>query len=105
MKQNLVLKPASQDEKDLYCFMGEALCMIQTVEGALTIALTIKLHSDATKDEADEALNIHFSYTLGRAINVAAKENLFPPELQNELNDFLQQRNWLVHKNMVDTQN
>lgn len=59
MKHNLVPKPASQDEVALYCYMGEAVCMIQHVEAALSTAITLKLHSDATRQAADEILNKH----------------------------------------------
>jgi len=103
MKHNLVPKPANQDEVTLYCFMGEAICMIQHVEAALSHAITLKLNSEANKEAADEILNKHRGYTLGKAIKMSASEKIFVESLQNGLIDFLQERNWLVHKAMFES--
>ena len=97
MKHVLVPRPASQNEVELYSYMGEAMCSIQHVEAALSCAITIKLTSEATREAADEFLSEHRGYTLGRAIKKSADEKIFVESLQNELNDFLQERNWLVH--------
>ena len=105
MKQNFTQKPASQDEMTVYCLMGEALCMIQHLEAALGHSITLKMNSSVTKDIADQILNKNRTYTLGKAIRLAQKENLYPPSLQNDLNDFLQQRNWLVHNAMFEHRN
>lgn len=98
MKKNLVEKPASQDEIALYCFIGEALCKIQNVEQAVSHSITLKTHSTANKEEADNALNKHQSYTLGKAIKLVQEQQLYPISLQEDLNSFLKVRNWLVHK-------
>lgn len=37
------------------------------------------------------------------AIKLSANENIFVQSLQNELHDFLQQRNWLIHKAMFES--
>jgi hypothetical protein len=103
MKANLVFKPASQDEITLYCFMGEAVCKIQTLESALSCSITIKKHSTATRAEADKALSKQLRYyTLGKAVQLAEKEKLFSLPLQTDLNDFYQKRNWLVHQTMFE---
>ena len=57
----------------------------------------------ATKQRADEFIKQHQSYTLGMAIKVAIKEKLYDSSLQDELNTFLGQRNWLVHKAMSES--
>ena len=97
MKYVSALKQANQDEVTLYCFMGEAMCSIQHVEAALNCAITIKLNSEATREVADEFLSKHRRYTLGKVIKISADEKIFVESLQNELNDFLQERNWLFH--------
>ena len=96
--------PANQDEITLYCFMGEALWKIQVVEQALSHSITLKMNPAETKEKADEFLKQNQSYTLGKAIKVAAKESLYSLPLQEELNKFLEQRNWLVHKAMSESQ-
>lgn len=102
MKRELVPRPASHDEITLYCLMGEAICKIQILEAALSVAITLKLNSDATEQVADEFLNKQRNYTLGKAIQLSAKDNIFLPPLKEELNDFLKQRNWLVHNAMFE---
>jgi hypothetical protein len=96
--------PANQDEITLYCFMGESLLKIQHVEQALSCSITIKLNPTETREKADEFLELKQRFTLGQAINLATKENLYSVTLQEELNNFLVQRNWLVHKAVLDIQ-
>jgi len=104
MKENIVFKPAGKDEVDLYCFMGEALCMIQELEEALSHSIILKKHYAMAKKQADDALNKHRnSYTLGKAVQLAERENLYPRPLQSALNDFYKERNWLVHKSMFES--
>jgi hypothetical protein len=101
---NAIKIPANQDEITLYCFIGEALCKIQHVEQALSHSITLKMNPAETKEIADEILIQHQSFTLGRAIKLAIKENLYCLALQEELNIFLVQRNWLVHKAIFESQ-
>lgn len=105
MRGNVIKMPANQDEITLYYFVGEALWKIQIVEQALSHSITLKMNPAETKERADDFLKEHQSYTLGRAINIAIKEKLYSLSLQDELNAFLEQRNWLVHKSMPESQN
>ena|ERR1700722_2539584 len=102
MKRKLVPKAASQNEITLYCLVGEAICKIQHLEAALSCTITLKLNSEATRQVADEFLNKQHGNTLGKAIQISAKENIFPPALIAQMTDFLQHRNWLVHNVMVE---
>lgn len=103
MKRNIKKIPANQDEITLYCFVGEALWKIQIVEQALSHSITLKMNPAVTKERAGEFLKQHQSYTLGKAIKAAIKEKLYDSSLQDELNAFLDQRNWLVHKAMPES--
>ena len=103
MKENFKKIPANPDEITLYCFLGEALWKIQIVEQALSHSIALKMNPAATKERADEFLKEYQSYTLGVAIKVAMKEKLYDLSLQDELNAFLEQRNWLVHKAMFES--
>jgi hypothetical protein len=98
MKENVIKTPANNNEINLYCFIGEALLKTQMVEQALSHSITLKMNHEETKERADEFLKQNQSYTLGQAIKISIKEELYNLSLQNELNAFLQQRNWLVHK-------
>ncbi|MBK7362087.1 MAG: hypothetical protein IPJ01_07265 [Micavibrio sp.] len=106
MKENLVFKPACRDEVALYCFMGEALCMIQELESALSHSITLKKYHSVSKKLADDALiQHHENHTLGKAIKLAEEENLYPLPLQKDLSDFNKKRNWLIHKAVFETRN
>ena len=105
MRESIKKIPANQDEITLYCFVGEALWKTQIVEQALNHSITLKMNPAETKERADEFLKQNQSYTLGKAIKLAIKKNLYSLSLQDELNAFLKQRNWLVHKAMLESQN
>ncbi len=98
MKDNVIKIPANDSEINLYCFLGEALFKTQMAEQALSHSITLKMNPAETKERADEFLKQNQGYTFGHAIKIAIKEKLYNSSLQDALNDFLQQRNWLVHK-------
>lgn len=100
MKDNVIKIPANNNEINLYCFIGEAVLKTQMAEQALSHSITLKMNPAETKERADELLKQNQSYTLGQAIKIAIKENLYNLSLQDQLSAFLQQRNWLVHKVM-----
>jgi hypothetical protein len=103
MNENSFFKAASQDEIILYCLMGEAVCMIQELESALSCSIIIKKNSNAAKEEADLALSKHRRrFTLGKAVHLAEEEMLYPSDLQFELNNFYKERNWLIHEAMFE---
>jgi sulfur transfer complex TusBCD TusB component (DsrH family) len=97
MEENVIKIPANNNEINLCCFLGEAVLKTQMVEQALSHSITLKMNPEETKERADEFLKQNQSYTLGHAIKIGIKEKLYNLSLQDELNAFLQQRNWLVH--------
>lgn len=97
MKENAIKIPANDHEIALYTSLGEALMKTQVVEQALSHSITLKKNPDETKEQADEFLKRQQRYTLGHAIRVANEEKRYNISLQEELNAFLVQRNWLVH--------
>lgn len=103
MSEKINKIPANENEITLYCFIGEGIWKIQIVEQALSCSITLKMNPEATKEQADEILKKHQSFTLGVAVNIASKEKLYDSSLQDELYTFLSQRNWLVHKAMAES--
>ena len=101
MEKNVVKIKANNNEINLYCFLGEAVLKTQMVEQALSYSITLKMNPIETKERADECLKQYQSYTLGQAIKIAIRENLYNLSLQEDLNVFLKQRNWLVHKVII----
>ncbi len=106
MTANFKEKIANRDEITLYCLMGEALCKIQILEDALSHSITLKKDikhpHGISRQEADNILKKYRSYTLGKAIKLAKGQMLYSDVLQSNLEAFLEERNWLVHKSMDD---
>jgi hypothetical protein len=104
MSSKYKMKHANQDEIKLYCLVGEALCMVQPIEDALSHSITLK--KDVKKPysmplkKANELLEGYRFKTLGQAIKLAKKEGIYPESLVQNLEFFLSERNWLVHKCM-----
>lgn len=101
MSEKYKFKPASEQELSLYCFVGEALCAIQHIEDALSHSIVLKNSVPPSKTEADQLLEKHRSYTLGKAIKTGEKAGLYEEALQQELDKLLSERNWLVHKSIA----
>lgn len=101
MSKKYRLKPASQQELSLYCFVGESVCAIQHVEDALSHSIVLKKIKPQLKSEADQLLERHRSYTLGKAIKISDRAKLYSEPLQQELKEFLSERNWLIHKSIA----
>lgn len=100
------INSASQNEVMLYCLVGEALTMVQHLEDCLSHSIIIKTNPRNTpKMRADKILEGYRAYTLGKAISVAKDKALFSASIQQELKDFLKQRNWLVHRSIAHHRN
>ncbi len=101
MSEKYRFKPASQQELSLYCFVGESVCAVQHVEDALSHSIVLKKTKPRLRSEADQLLEKHRSYTLGKAIKIAEQASLYPELLQQELREFLSERNWLIHNSIA----
>ena len=101
MSEKYRFKPASQQELSLYCFVGESVCAVQHVEDALSHSIVLKKTKPRLRSEANQLLEEHLSYTLGKAIKIAEQASLYPESLQQELKEFLSERNWLIHKSIA----
>jgi hypothetical protein len=78
--------------------------MAQILEDALSTSITLKKEVKKpraiTRKEADEFKEKHRSNTLGRAIKLTRKENILPESIQEALENFVLERNWLIHKSI-----
>lgn len=97
-------KPATQNEINLYCLIGEAVCMVQILEDALSASITLKKEiknpGAIPLKEANTLREKYRSYTLGRAIKITKETKSFPQPLQEALENFVSARNWLIHKSI-----
>lgn len=102
MTINFSTKFGSQDVIPLYCLIGEAICMIQHLEGALSYSITlkkdVKYPHRISIEESENYLNKNQSYTLGKAIKLAKENSLYHDTLYSDLEALLEERNWLIHK-------
>lgn len=101
MDKKYRFKNASQQELSLYCFLGEAVCAVQHIEDALSHSIVLKKHKPRLRSKGNQLLEKHRKYTLGNAIKNAEKTCLYSESLQKELNEFLSERNWLIHKSIA----
>lgn len=101
MSSKFRTKPASEQEISLYTFIGESVCMVQHVEDALSHSIVLKKVEKHLRSEADQLLEKHRLYTLGKAIGIVEKSSLYPELLLQELREFLLERNWLIHKSIA----
>jgi hypothetical protein len=101
MSKKYRFKQASQQELSLYCFVGESVCAVQHVEDALSHSIVLKRTKPRLRSEANQLLEKHRLYTLGKAIKIAEQACLYPESLQQELRDFLSERNWLIHTSIA----
>ena len=98
-------KLAIKSEIKLYTCLGEAMAMIQFLEDCLSHSIIIKMNPrNISRTHADEILSVHRKYTLGKGIKIGRDEKLFSDEIQSNLDDFLPQRNWLVHKSIAQNE-
>ena len=101
MTNTCIANLSVQDVTSLYCLIGEAVCMIQHVEGALSHSITlkkdVKYPHGLSKDESGKCLKKNQFYTLGKAIQLASDNDLYSETFFSELRAFLDERNWLIH--------
>ena len=104
MSEQYRKKPASQNEINLYCLIGETVCMVQILEDALSALITlkweVKIPGTIPLEEANNLREEHRSSTLGQAVKLIIKEKILPAQLQKALQNFVSERNWLIHKSI-----
>lgn len=101
------MRLATQEELSfLFILIGQALLKVQILEECLSISITLKADvkhpCNFPKTEADKLLKKRRTFTFGNAIKEARKKKLYTDSLQKELETFLKERNWLVHKSIDD---
>lgn len=101
MNEKRIYRSASDHEISLYCHVGEAVCSVQFVEDALSHSIVLKAGTPPSKAEADQSLEKYRKYTLGKAIGIAREETIYSELILSRLQDFLNERNWLIHKSVA----
>lgn len=103
------MKSTDQDEQVLYYLIGKAISKLQILEDCLSHMIVLK--RDVKKPfsmpqkKADEFLEKYLTYTLGDIIKLTEKKDICTEALIQDLNDLKSERNWLVHKCIIQNRN
>ena len=95
------------DEVDaLYRKIGLGVWHLQHLEYALHVLLTtkvdVKVPGSMPAEAVRAAFHGHTRKTLGAALRTAKDNAALPQTLQSELDAFLTERNWLIHRSIDD---
>lgn len=90
--------------QELYSTIGNGIWHLQKLEDALhtfiTVKCDIKVRGSVSTEKAEAILSKHRSNTLGRSLNIARSADLFSTGLQARLDQFKEERDWLVHRSV-----
>lgn len=94
-----------EELKILYCEIGVAVWHIQYVEDVLVTFVVAKKHkrSPTTKHIAYERLERERKGTLGSIYSRAKDEGIIPKNIEARFENFLSERNWLIHKSRTES--
>ena len=96
--------PFADEVGALYALIGQAVWHLQHLEDALSTAIAIKMDlkeaalGSVPPDRASDILAKRRRPTLGVAVGLAREKSIFDEQLQQRLEEFLEERNWLVHR-------
>lgn len=86
----------------LYMLIGKGIWHLQDVEDALhtciTIKRDIKVRGSVAAVQAKAILSKHRTNTLGSSLRISRKAQVLSSSLQERLERFKEERDWLVHR-------
>ena len=102
--------PYTDDDVNyLFHVLGQAVWYLQHLEKVMTTFNALKIlqgkrdkRIKITQKVAQEVLDKQRGQTLGPLIGAAKREKTIPKQLMNRFEEFLTERNWLIHKCVVD---
>ncbi|MGD0199960.1 MAG: hypothetical protein ABSD27_04330 [Bryobacteraceae bacterium] len=90
----------------LYVLTGKGIWLLQHVEDALSTCITVKTGIKARgampEAQAEAVLAKHRSHTLGTSLRIAREGQVLSPSLQDRLEKFKEDRDWLVHRSLQE---
>lgn len=94
--------PNPEEVAILFNLVGQSVWYLQHLEDALSTSIAmkrdIKMRGSVSEAKMHEILRKHRRRTLGDSVNVAKKAKIYAENIQNRLDDFLKERNWLIHR-------
>ena len=98
-----------EDVNCLFNVLGQAVWYLQHLEKVMTTFNALKILQrkkvkkvEITQKMAQKVLDKQRRQTLGPLIGTAKREKTIPKKLMNRFDDFLEERNWIIHKCVVD---
>ncbi len=98
-----------KDVNTLYNLLGMSVWHLQHLENILTTFTTlvilhkkVKNGEKITEKDKEEFLQKQQKLTLGPLIGSSKKEKTIPKELYNRFEKFLSERNWVIHKCVIN---
>ena len=105
----MVIPYSEADVQTLYNLIGQSVWHLQHLEHALTTFTAMKIlqrererGSKLTENVCRRALEKQRGFTLGPLIASAKREQTIPRILLERFDRLLQERNWLIHKCVVN---
>ncbi len=103
-------RPYSEtDVQTLYNLLGKGVWNLQHLEFTVTAFTALKIlqrkrekGTKITKSVSERVLEKQRSLTLGPLIGSAKREATIPRKLLKRFEDFLEERNWLIHKCVIN---
>lgn len=97
------------DIQELYTLIGGCVWQLQHLENTVTTYTALKIMqrkrekgTKITKEVGETILSKQRKLNLGPLISSARCESTIPEKLLNRFKNFLDERNWLIHKCVVD---
>lgn len=94
----------AEELQKLYASIGEGIWHLQNVEDTLhtyiTIKRDIKVRGSMPPEKAEAILMKHRKNTLGTSLRISREAKILSPSLQERLDNFKEERDWLVHRSV-----
>jgi hypothetical protein len=86
----------------LFTLIGEGIWHLQYLEDALhtyiTVKRDVKVRGSMPPEQAEAILKKHRARTLGVSSRISREAQILSPSLQEMLDNFKEERDWLVHR-------
>jgi hypothetical protein len=94
----------AEELQALYSAIGQGIWHLQNVEDALHTYITVKrdvrVRASVRLEKAEELLLKNRSRTLGKSLRIAREAQVLSPSLQERIDTFKEERDWLVHRSV-----
>ena len=95
---------SSEELGVLYQLLGEGVWYLQNLEDALHSCITVKrdirIRGSVSLEKGMKILAKNRAQVLGKSIKDAKEAGIFNQSLQDRLEEFKEERNWLIHRSV-----